>query len=218
VIAAHRIGPAFLLGVILYVPAFGQQPQASAREAMLAAAEKQRAAIEVQKEASRAQRKAVRAQSPSAGTATAFDVLPGEIICEPLEPSAVEPMIEAAAKVENVDRELVEAVVAQESGYKACAVSPKGALGLVQLMPATAAELNVQDAFDPRQNIDAGVKFLKQLIERYRGDISLALAAYNAGPATIDEAGGIPNIPETQDYVAAILSKLAREPTPQKSK
>ncbi len=215
---AHRIGLAFVICGILYVPAFGQQPQAAARDAMQAASEKQRAAIEAQKQASKTQREVVRAQSASAGAAAIFDVLPGEIICEPLEPSAVEPMIEAAAKTENVDRELVEAVVAQESGYKACAVSPKGALGLMQLMPATAAELNVEDAFDPRQNIDAGVKFLKQLIERYRGDVSLALAAYNAGPSAIDEAGGIPDIAETQDYVAAILSKLARDPTPQKSK
>ncbi len=177
---------------------------------MHAASEQQRASVAAQREVSKAQREAVRAQAASSGAAEDIALLPDETICEPLEPSEVEPIIEEAARQEDVDRNLVNAVVEQESGYKSCAVSPKGALGLMQLMPGTAAELNVRNALDPKENINAGVKFLKQLIERYRGDLSLALAAYNAGPSTIDDAGGMPDIPETRDYVAAILSRLAQ--------
>jgi soluble lytic murein transglycosylase-like protein len=75
-------------------------------------------------------------------------------------------------------------------------------------MPATADELQVEDPFDAKQNIEAGAKYLKQLLDRYKGDIKLALAAYNAGPAAVDQAGKIPEIKETQDYVDAIMKKL----------
>ena len=77
----------------------------------------------------------------------------------------------------------------------------------------TAVQFGVSDAFDPKQNIEAGATFLKQLLDKYKGDIGMALGAYNAGPSTVDQAGGIPNIPETRDYVDAILKKIA-EPRP----
>jgi soluble lytic murein transglycosylase-like protein len=78
----------------------------------------------------------------------------------------------------------------------------------MQLMPDTAADLNVNDVFDPKQNIAAGAKYLKQLLDKYKGDNKLALAAYNAGPAAVDAANGVPDIPETRDYVDAILKRL----------
>jgi soluble lytic murein transglycosylase-like protein len=78
----------------------------------------------------------------------------------------------------------------------------------MQLMPATAEEFNVDDPFDPKQNVDAGAKLLKSLLERYKNDPALALGAYNAGPDRVDQAGGVPRIPETADYVTAILEKL----------
>jgi soluble lytic murein transglycosylase-like protein len=103
---------------------------------------------------------------------------------------------------------LLRAVIERESAYRPCVVSPAGAQGLMQLMPATAGEFGVDNPFDPGQNIDAGAKYLKQLMERYKGDLGLALAAYNAGPTTVDRSAGSPAIPETQDYVRAILDKL----------
>jgi soluble lytic murein transglycosylase-like protein len=91
-----------------------------------------------------------------------------------------------------------------------CAISAKGAQGLMQLMPDTAQQLAVLDVFDPKENIEAGAKYLKQLIDKYKGDLKLALGAYNAGPTTVDQAGGIPDIQETKDYVEAILKRLAK--------
>jgi soluble lytic murein transglycosylase-like protein len=102
-------------------------------------------------------------------------------------------------------------VIRKESAFYPCAVSPKGALGLMQLMPATAEMLGVTDPFDPKQNVDAGAKFLKQLIEKYAGDLPLALSAYNAGPARVDTARGVPDIAETKNYVADILSSIRVE-------
>jgi len=87
-------------------------------------------------------------------------------------------------------------------------VSKKGALGLMQLMPATVVGLNVEDPFDPKENVDAGARFLKQLLQRYGGDVALALGAYNAGPARVDAAGDVPAIPETMDYVNDILTQI----------
>jgi len=102
---------------------------------------------------------------------------------------------------------LVQAIVQQESGWQACAVSRKGAVGLMQLMPEVAQQFGV-DPYDPKQNVQAGSKYLKQLITRYKGDTKLALAAYNAGPAVVDAAGGVPAIPETTAFVGAILKEI----------
>ena len=100
--------------------------------------------------------------------------------------------------------------MAVESGGKSDAVSPKGAIGLMQLMPGTAADMGVDDPFDPEQNIEGGVKYLSLLTDKYGEDKEKILAAYNAGPARVDAAGGIPSIPETQRYVENVMARYRR--------
>jgi len=107
-----------------------------------------------------------------------------------------------------LDPDLVNSVINAESGFNVRAVSPKGAQGLMQLMPATSEQFGVKDPFDPRQSVEAGAKLLKQLLTKYNNDVSLALAAYNAGEGRVDHDGGVPQIPETQNYVNDIQSKL----------
>ncbi|HLJ48800.1 MAG TPA: lytic transglycosylase domain-containing protein [Bryobacteraceae bacterium] len=128
--------------------------------------------------------------------------------CEPVATDKLDAMVDDAAKREGVQPELIQAVIERESAARPCAISVKGAQGLMQLMPATAGDLGVKDPFDPKQNVDAGTKLLKQLLTKYNGDVSLALGAYNAGSARVDREGGIPSIPETINYVSDILSKV----------
>ncbi len=104
-----------------------------------------------------------------------------------------------------MEPELIHAVIRQESGYDPYAVSHKGAKGLMQLMPATAKRFGVKDVFDPAENVQGGVKYLRQLLDRYDGDRRLALAAYNAGEGAVDRFGGVPPYRETQDYVDRIV-------------
>lgn len=104
-----------------------------------------------------------------------------------------------------VAADLVEAVIRVESAFNPRAVSNKGAQGLMQLMPRTASSLGVRDVFDPRENIDGGVRHLRYLLDKYPGNVSLALAAYNAGEKAVDQYGGIPPYAETQQYVQKIL-------------
>ncbi|MEO8028060.1 MAG: lytic transglycosylase domain-containing protein [Bryobacteraceae bacterium] len=117
-------------------------------------------------------------------------------------------LMDSAAEKAGLKPSLVREVIRQESGFNPCAVSPKGAQGLMQLMPATAAQLQVGDAFNVIENLSAGTRLLRELLGRYNGDLASALAAYNAGPQRVDAAGGIPAIPETQKYVSDILGRL----------
>ncbi len=128
--------------------------------------------------------------------------------CPPISAAEVKPIIDREAIRQKMDARLIQAVVEAESAYSPCAVSPVGAMGLMQLMPATADSLQVTNPYDADQNITAGTQYLKEMLERYGGDIAKALAAYNAGPARVDAAGGIPSIPETQEYVRKIMGKI----------
>jgi len=121
-------------------------------------------------------------------------------------PEEIDAAIVMAAARHNVDPNLVRAVVKVESNFNSNAVSRKGAMGLMQLMPSTARQLNVKNPFDPEQNVDAGVRHLKQLLENYGGDVKLTLAAYNAGSGAVARSAGIPRFAETQNYVRRITN------------
>lgn len=128
--------------------------------------------------------------------------------CPALDDEAIDKLVKSAGERNSVQPELLAAVMQQESGFHPCAVSTAGAMGLMQLMPETVRTFGVDDPFAPEQNVEAGARYLKQLLDRYHGDRRLALGAYNAGPGRVDEANGVPDIPETQDYVERILSAL----------
>jgi soluble lytic murein transglycosylase-like protein len=168
-------------------------PASKIRAAMQASLEQQQASVRKQVESVR-----------SAVTVRISTDVP----CDPVPEAQLTSLIDDAANREDLQSNLIRAVVQKESAGRPCAVSPKGAQGLMQIMPATASQFSVSDAFDPKQNIDAGTKLLKQLLMRYAGDVSLALGAYNAGPGRVDKEGGVPQIQETQSYVSEILGKL----------
>ncbi|MGE0456139.1 MAG: lytic transglycosylase domain-containing protein [Vicinamibacteria bacterium] len=140
--------------------------------------------------------------------------VPDEVADETRAPAAVAAgvpdlagLIVDTARRHGLDPELVAAVVAVESGYRSDAVSPKGAQGLMQLMPGTAGELGVADAFDAAQNLDGGARHLKALLARSGGNLRQALAAYNAGEAAVARHGGIPPYKETREYVERVLRR-----------
>ncbi|MBS1856929.1 MAG: lytic transglycosylase domain-containing protein [Acidobacteria bacterium] len=128
--------------------------------------------------------------------------------CDPLPSAQIDAVVERAATAQSVDPDLLRSVIRQESAFRPCSVSVKGAVGLMQLMPATINQFSVSDPFDPMKNVDAGAKLLKQLLNKYSGDLARALAAYNAGTVPVDSAGAVPDIPETLNYVKKILSDL----------
>lgn len=117
-------------------------------------------------------------------------------------------IIEAAAEKHSVDANLIKAVIAGESGGKPHARSSKNAKGLMQLTDSTAAVMGVRNVWNPQENIFGGAKYLKQLLDKFQGSISLALASYNAGPAAVEKHGGVPPIKETKDYVSRVMSYL----------
>lgn len=190
------------LAIFLMQDAHAQQPQ-QVRAAMAASIEKQRASVEQQL-------KSIQSPAPPAIPASFAVPPPMAFACEPMAQPELSEMIDNVAREHSVDPALVREVARQESGFHACAVSPKGAQGLMQLMPTTQVQLEVRDPFNPQESLSAGAKLLKQLLDRYQGDLALALSAYNAGMTRVDRTLSVPEIPETKDYVTNILGRLAK--------
>jgi len=124
----------------------------------------------------------------------------------PLGEDVLHQLVQETAHKHNVDPALVSAVISTESNWNTSAISRKGALGLMQLIPQTAQRFGVYNPFDPTQNVEAGVTYLSSLLDRYNGDLPKALAAYNAGPRVVDRWGGVPNYRETREYVQKVTS------------
>jgi soluble lytic murein transglycosylase-like protein len=122
----------------------------------------------------------------------------------------IEQMIREVSARYNVDPALIRAVIKTESNWNSSAISRRGALGLMQLGPGTAQQLGVYNAFDPKQNLDGGVRYLHMLLQRYNGDLDRALAAYNAGPGAVDRARGVPRYRETREYVQKVTDSYFR--------
>ena len=144
-----------------------------------------------------------------------LEVLPPAIQAAPAEtPAAVESMkqvISSAGSRSRLDPDLIESMIRAESGFNSKAVSPKGAQGLMQLMPETAATLGVRNAMDPVANVNGGTRYLEELLTRYDDDLVKALAAYNAGPKRVDQYHGVPPYRETRSYVAKVIGDFNRK-------
>lgn len=142
------------------------------------------------------------AQASELGTSAGNSTTVGTSIKSPEE---LDEFINAASKKYNISPKVIKAVIKAESSFDSNSLSSSGAMGLMQLMPATANGLGVKDPYDPAQNIDGGVKYLSYQLKRFDGNLELALAAYNAGPGNVEKYGGIPPFKETQDYVKKIM-------------
>jgi hypothetical protein len=126
-------------------------------------------------------------------------------------PATLDEIIQDASRRNNLDQELLRSVIRTESAFRVNAVSPKGARGLMQLMPQTAAQLGIVDVFDPAENVAGGARYLRQLLDRFGGDIPRALAAYNAGPGRVEQYQGMPPFAETRMYVARVTADLKKK-------
>jgi len=165
----------------------------------------QEASIEKQRASVRTQHTSAVAQNPSF-FASALPAPAPEI-----PPEKIREIVDEGAKQSGLDADLVRAVVRKESAYNPWATSTKGAQGLMQLMPAVQAQFGVTDPYDPKQNVGAGTRLLKQLLDQFDGDLPRALGAYNAGPTRVEQWGGVPPFPETMQYVTGILSELGKK-------
>ena len=136
---------------------------------------------------------------------------PATALQKPAAPIDLSHTVSAAGERYRLDPDFINSVIRAESGFKVHAISPKGAQGLMQLMPGTASKLGVPNAFDPDANVDGGTRYLRELLERYNFDLVKALAAYNAGPQRVDQYHGVPPYRETRHYVASIVRDFNRK-------
>ena len=139
--------------------------------------------------------------------------VPEPAAATPPAPVDAKALVDAAAKKAAIPAKLLRSVVAAESAYQTAAVSPKGAIGLMQLMPGTASQYGA-DPKDPAQNVEAGTAYLRDLLLKYNGDVALALAAYNAGPGAVQKYGGVPPYAETRSYVGRVIRNWQNTPQP----
>jgi soluble lytic murein transglycosylase-like protein len=126
----------------------------------------------------------------------------------PVPPEQIDQLVQQNADIWQVDPALIKSVIANESSFNANATSSVGAQGLMQLMPETAASLGVKNPYDPAQNVAGGTRYLRGLLDRFKGDTRLAVAAYNAGPGAVEKYGDVPPYAETQGYVKNVLGSL----------
>jgi len=138
-------------------------------------------------------------------------VVPGA--ARPAPPREIDNLVKEVSQRYDMDPSLIATVIGVESGFNQMAVSPKGARGLMQLMPDTARQYGVRDVHDARENVEGGVAYLRDLVLRYNGDVRLALAAYNAGPEAVERASGVPNYQETRDYLRRIEKRYGQRLT-----
>jgi soluble lytic murein transglycosylase-like protein len=198
------ISAGYAIPCALSLCAFALTPSISAATA----AELQEAAAQRQLAAAARQVAAVAKFQSAATKPGEIPIFAASYDCEQLPDNEIR-RLAAEAATQLVSAELIQSVIAEESAGRPCAVSVKGALGLMQLMPGTAAELDVSTPMDPVANVRGGTSYLNELINKYKGNLGLALAAYNAGPARIDAEGRVPDIPETQRYVANVLRRVS---------
>jgi soluble lytic murein transglycosylase-like protein len=187
-----------LLGFLCLMSVCRGSDSSAARAAQEASVGKQRASV-------RAQQIAAIVQDPSFFMTAIHDPAPE------VSPEKIREIVDEGAKQSGLDTALVRAVVRQESAYNPWATSTKGAQGLMQLMPSVQAQFGVTDPYDPKQNVGAGTRLLKQLLDQFDGDLPRALGAYNAGSARVEQWGGVPPFPETMQYVTGILSELGKK-------
>jgi soluble lytic murein transglycosylase-like protein len=135
----------------------------------------------------------------------------------PWDDHSLEALIQQASDRQGIDPDLIRSVIAAESGFQLEAVSPKGAKGLMQLMPETASELGVENVLDPEANVAGGTRYLRELLVLYKGDLIKALAAYNAGPERVEQYNGVPPFAETRAYVSRVIREFNRKKLAQRS-
>jgi soluble lytic murein transglycosylase len=122
-----------------------------------------------------------------------------------------DPIIQQKSRKYNVEPSIIRALISAESNWDVHAISDKGAIGLMQLMPATAEDMEIKNPFDPEQNIEGGTRYLRMLLDRFNGSMELAVAAYNAGPAAVERSGGIPSFSETRKFVRNVISSYRKK-------
>lgn len=211
-VSLSRIRPALFL---ISATAIAQTPPPSAPASAPSVSDRQMEAAARQRAASQAQTSPAPDGSffSSGWASPAMLQLPTGPGCPPMASSETDPLVKKSATQYKLNPDLIRAVIRQESAYYPCAVSDKGAMGLMQLMPETVNTFKVADPFDPAQNIESGARYLKQLLARFKGDLKLALAAYNAGPEKVDgPKPAVPDIAETKDYVDQIVKALNGAP------